>query len=190
MGRSRYSGPWPRRPIQWRGQPAETPCPLPDSNLCQGLAGRQDFTARIPGSALHGAATASASAVLQCTLFVSSRNPSEQGRGLVFLCRSNRAITCRFSLLHLQLFNDRASGSRALRFTLCRIISRQHARGRSVTAGDCAVLQPGNGEAEAPGVGRWVLRSHNDTMAFSLSKTLLPMILGPSWNSELNLCNP
>jgi hypothetical protein len=51
--------------------------------------------------------------------------------------------------------------------------------------GDCAVLQPGNGEAEAPGVGRWVLRSHNDTMAFSLSKTPLPMILEPSWNSEL-----
>jgi hypothetical protein len=56
------------------------------------------------------------------------------------------------------------------------------------TAGDCAVLQPGNGEAEAPGSARWVLRSHNDTMAFSLSKTPLPMILEPSWNSELLIC--
>jgi hypothetical protein len=120
----------------------------------------------------------------------SSRNPSELGRGLVFLCRSNRAITCRFSLVHLQLFNDRASahsreGSRALRFTLCRS-SVNSMRGAAVcTAVHCAVLQPGNGEAEAPGVGRWVLRSHNDTMAFSLSKTPLPMILGPSWNSLL-----
>jgi hypothetical protein len=139
---------------------------------------------------LHGAATVSATAVLQCTLFVSSRNPSEQGRGLVFLYGSNRAITCRFSLVHLQLFNDRASahsreGSRALRFTLFRS-SVNSMRGAAVcTAVHCAVLQPGNGEAEAPGVGRWVLRSHNDTMAFSLSKTPLPMILGPSWNSEL-----
>ena len=29
----------------------EHPCALPDSKLCQALAGRQDFTARIPGIA-------------------------------------------------------------------------------------------------------------------------------------------
>ena len=139
---------------------------------------------------LHGAATASATAVLQCTLFVSSRNPSEQCRGLVSPYRSNRAITCRFSLVHLQLFNDRASAHsreslRALRSRYARS-SVDSMRGAALcTAADCAVLQPGNGEAEAPGGARWVLRSHNDTMAFSLSETPLPIILGPSWNSEL-----
>jgi hypothetical protein len=123
-----------------------------------------------------------------------SRNPSEQGRGLVFLYRSNRAITCRFSLVHLQLFNDRASahsreGSRAIASHYAGSLV-DSMRGAALctalcTAGDCAVLQPGNGEAEASGGGRWVLRSDNDTMAFSLSKTPLPMILEPSWNSEL-----
>ena len=44
-----------------------------------------------------------------------------------FLCRSSRAITCGFSLVHVQLFNDRTSahsreGFRTLRFTLCKIV--------------------------------------------------------------------
>jgi hypothetical protein len=71
----------------------------PDSKLCQALARSPGLHRPNSRHRLHGAATASATAVLQCTLFVSSRNPSEQGRGLVFLYRSNRAITCRFSLV-------------------------------------------------------------------------------------------
>jgi hypothetical protein len=138
---------------------------------------------------LHGAATASATAVLPCTLFVSSRNPSEQGRGLVFLYRSNRAILQLFARTPPAIQRSRLSASREG----SRAIASHYAgspvdsmRGAALcTAADCAVLQPGNGEAEAPGGARWVLRSHNDTMAFSLSKTPLPMILGPSWNSEL-----
>jgi hypothetical protein len=115
------------------------------------------------------------------------------GANASFLCRSNRAITCGFSLVHVQLFNGRTSaqrGFRALRSHYARS-SVDSMRGTALcTAGDCAVLQPGNGEAAVSGVGRWVLRSHNDTMAFPTSKTPLPMILGPSWNSELNLCDP
>ena len=122
-----------------------------------------------------------ATAVLQCTLFVSSRNPSEQGRGLVFytdpIAQSPadfRSYTSSYSTIAPQLIPDYAeSPVDSMRgATLC-------------TAADCAVLQPGNADAEAPGRARWALRSHNDTMAFSLSKTPLPMILGPSWNSEL-----
>jgi hypothetical protein len=117
------------------------------------------------------------------------------GAKLVSMQIRSRAISCGFSLVHVQLFNDRTSahsreGFRAFRSHYARS-SVDSLRGAALcTAGDCAVLQPGNGEAEAPSDGRWVLRSHNDTMAFSLSKTLLLMILGPSWNSDLNLCDP
>jgi hypothetical protein len=83
MGRSRYSGPWPRRPIQCVDNlPSHHVRPrlkaVPSASRSPGLH-RPNSRHR-----LHGAATASATAVLQCTLFVSSRNPSEQGRSLVF----------------------------------------------------------------------------------------------------------
>jgi hypothetical protein len=96
MGGSRYSGPWPRRPIQCVDN-------LPSHHVRPRLKAVPSAS-RSPGlhrlnsrHRLHGAATASATAVLQCTLFVSSRNPSEQGRGLVFLYRSQ-------SRNHLQIF--------------------------------------------------------------------------------------
>jgi hypothetical protein len=127
--------------------------------------------------------------VLQCTLFVSSRNPSEQGRGVVFYAdpivqspADFRSYTSRYSTIAPQRIPEKVP---APSFQTMQYQQSTACEGALCTAGDCAVLQPGNGEAEAPGVGRWVLRSHNDTMAFSLSKTPLPMILGPSWNSEL-----
>jgi hypothetical protein len=51
MGRSRYSGPGSGDQFNGVDNLPEHPCSLPDSKLCQALAGRQDFTARIPGIA-------------------------------------------------------------------------------------------------------------------------------------------
>jgi hypothetical protein len=107
--------------------PPRHPCPLPDSKLCQALAGGQDFTARIPGIA---STAQQQPAQLQCSnalYFVSSRNPSEQGRGLVFdtdpiaqspadFARTPPAI----QRPHLSAFRE---GFPRHRFTLCRITS-------------------------------------------------------------------
>jgi hypothetical protein len=162
--------------------------------LCQALVGRQASPAQISGSTSRAEQQARRNRRARmhsiCELMQILLNGATLVSMQIQSCNHLRLFT-----RTRQLFNDRASahsreGFRALRSHYAGSPVGSMREAAQCTAGDCAVLQPGNGEAEAPGGGRWVLRSHNDTMAFSLSKTPLPMILGPSWNSQLNLCDP
>jgi hypothetical protein len=141
--------------------------------LCQALVGRQGVPRPNFRQHLQGGATGKAQPRARMHSICELMQILLNGANASFLCRSSRAITCGFSLVHVQLFNDRTSahsreGFSALRSHYARSLV-DIMRGTALcTAGDCAVLQPGNGEAAVSGVGRWVLRSHNDTMAFPL----------------------